>query len=64
MGHMPEGFTYKPHGPRTDTEMLLELPTGSKQAWIWGDCYSIVLLIKRETLSNADFSDIRMDVTN
>jgi hypothetical protein len=64
MGHAPEGFIYTPHGPRTDTEVLLELPTSSMQGWIWGDCYSIVLLIKREALSHGDFSDIRVDITN
>jgi hypothetical protein len=26
------------------------------QGWIWGDCYSIVLLIKRKALSRGNFA--------
>ncbi|MBR1149114.1 DUF1963 domain-containing protein [Bradyrhizobium sp. JYMT SZCCT0428] len=64
MGHGPAGHIYTPHGPETDTEVLLELPTSSMQGWIWGDVYSIVLLIKRKALSQGNFADIAIDITN
>ncbi|MBR1210156.1 DUF1963 domain-containing protein [Bradyrhizobium sp. JYMT SZCCT0180] len=64
MGHAPAGHLYTPHGPETDTEVLLELPTSSMQGWIWGDVYSIVLLIKRKALSQGNFADIAIDITN
>ncbi|MEH2624369.1 hypothetical protein V1292_002424 [Bradyrhizobium sp. AZCC 1719] len=64
MGHAPEGHIYTPHGPETDTEVLLELPTSRMQGWIWGDTYSIVLLIKRQALSRGNFVDVIVDITN
>lgn len=64
MGHAPAGHIYTPHGPETDTEVLLELPTSKMQGWIWGDVYSIVLLIKRKALSHGNFADIAVDITN
>jgi hypothetical protein len=64
MGHAPEGHIYTPHGPETDAEVLLELPTSRMQGWIWGDVYSIVLLIKRKALSQGDFAEIIVDITN
>jgi hypothetical protein len=64
MGHGPAGHIYTPHGPETDTEVLLELPTSRMQGWIWGDAYSIVLLIKRKPLSQGNFADIAVDITN
>jgi hypothetical protein len=64
MGHAPAGHIYTPHGPETDTEVLLELPTSRMQGWIWGDVYSMVLLIKRKALSQGNFADIAVDITN
>jgi len=64
MGHAPAGHIYTPHGPETDTEVLLELPTSRMQGWIWGDVYSIVLLIKRKALLEGNFADIGIDITN
>lgn len=64
MGHAPRGHIYTPHGPDTDTEVLLELPTSQMQGWIWGDTYSIVLTIKRQALARGDFSEIERDITN
>ena len=64
MGHAPAGHIYTPHGPDTDTEVLLELPTSRMQGWIWGDAYSTVLLIKRKALSQGNFADIAVDITN
>jgi hypothetical protein len=64
MGHAPAGHIYTPHGPETDTEVLLELPTSRMQGWIWGDVYSIVLLIKRKALSQGNFADVAVDITN
>jgi hypothetical protein len=64
MGHAPAGHIYTPHGPETDTEVLLELPTSRMQGWIWGDVHSIVLLIKRKALLQGDFADVSVDITN
>jgi len=63
MGHAPAGHI-TPHGPDTATEVLLELPTSNMQGWIWGDVYSIVLLIKRNALAQGNFADVAIDITN
>jgi hypothetical protein len=64
MGHAPGGHIYTPHGPDTDTEILLELPTSRMQGWIWGDVYSIVLTIKRKALSRGNFAEVLWEITN
>ena len=64
MGHAPMGHIYTEHGPDSPNEVLLELPTSKLMGWIWGDCYSLVLLIDRERLRRGDFSAIQFDITN
>ncbi|SNZ21152.1 DUF1963 domain-containing protein [Cohaesibacter gelatinilyticus] len=64
MGHAPVGHIYTPHGIESPNEILLELPTSKLTGWIWGDCYSLVLLIKRSDLKKGDFSSIMYDITN
>jgi hypothetical protein len=64
MRHADAGDIYTPHGPEIDTEVLLQLPTSRMQGWIWGDVYTIVLLIKRKALSQGNFADITVDITN
>lgn len=64
MGHAPTGHMYEAYGPDSDTEVLLELPTSVMQGWIWGDCYSIVLLIERQALDQGDFSAVEGIITN
>lgn len=64
MGHAPMGHIYTEHGPDSCNEVLLELPTSKLMGWIWGDCYSLVLLIDRERLRRGDFSAIKFDITN
>ena len=64
MGHAPMGHIYTEHGPDSPNEVLLELPTSELMGWIWGDCYSLVLLIDRERLRRGDFSEIQFDITN
>lgn len=64
MGHAPTGHIYTPHGPGTPNEVLLELQTSKMTGWIWGDCYSLVLLIDRDALKRGDFSLIQFDITN
>ena len=64
MGHAPLGHIYTPHGPDSPNEVLLELHTSQLTGWIWGDCYSLVLLIDRKALQRGDFSSIMFDITN
>lgn len=64
MGHAPMGHIYTEHGPDSPNEVLLELPTSNLTGWIWGDCYSLVLLIDRERLRRGDFGTILYDITN
>lgn len=64
MGHAPLGHIYSPHGPDSPNEVLLELHTSQITGWIWGDCYSLVLLIERDALRRGDFSSIAFDITN
>nr|WP_319513836.1 DUF1963 domain-containing protein [uncultured Cohaesibacter sp.] len=64
MGHAPVGHIYTPHGIDSPNEVLLELPTSKLTGWIWGDCYSLVLIIKRSDLKRGDFSSIMFDITN
>lgn len=64
MGHAPKGHIYTPHGPDSPNEVLLELHTSRLAGWIWGDCYSVVFLIKRSDLEKGDFSSIMFDITN
>jgi len=64
MGHAPSGHIYTPHGPDSPNEVLLELHTSQLTGWIWGDCYSLVLLIDRKALQCGDFSSIMVDITN
>lgn len=64
MGHAPLGHIYTPHGPDSPNEVLLELHTSQLTGWIWGDCYSLVLLIDRKALRRGDFSSIMFDITN
>jgi uncharacterized protein YwqG len=45
-------------------EVLLEIQTSNLVGWIWGDCYSIVLLIEREALRRGDFSNVAFDISN
>lgn len=64
MGHAPMGHIYTPHGPDSPNEVLLELHTSTLAGWIWGDCYSLVLLINRDALRRGDFSAVTFDITN
>jgi hypothetical protein len=64
MGHAPQGHIYTPHGPGTPNEVLLEIHTSNLVGWIWGDCYSLVLLIDRDALRRGDFSNLLFDITN
>ena len=64
MSHAPRGHIYTPHGPDSPNEVLLELHTSRLAGWIWGDCYSVVFLIKRSDLEKGDFSSIMFDITN
>lgn len=64
MGHAPRGHIYTPHGPDSPNEVLLELHTSKLTGWIWGDCYSLVLLIDRAALHRGDFSSVTFDITN
>lgn len=64
MGHAPIGHIYTPHGPDSPNEVLLEIHTSNLTGWIWGNCYSLVLLIKREALRRGDFNDVMFDITN
>jgi hypothetical protein len=64
MGHAPLGHMYTPHGPESPNEVLLEIHTSKIAGFIWGDCYSLVLLIDREALRRGDFSNVTADITN
>ena len=64
MGHAPLGHIYTPHGPESPNEVLLEIHTSNIAGFIWGDCYSLVLLIDREALRRGDFSNVAVDITN
>lgn len=64
MGHCPEGEVFFPYGPESSNEVLLELKTSNLTGWIWGDCYSLVLLIDRDTLRRGDFSSVEFSITN
>jgi Domain of unknown function (DUF1963) len=64
MGHAPQGHIYTPHGPESPNEVLLEIHTSKLAGWIWGDCYSLVLLIDRSDLRRGDFSNVNFDITN
>jgi Domain of unknown function (DUF1963) len=64
MGHAPRGYIYTPHGPDSPNEVLLEVHTSQLAGWIWGDCYSLVLLIDRAALRRGDFSNVMWDITN
>ncbi|MCP4070680.1 MAG: DUF1963 domain-containing protein [Hyphomicrobiales bacterium] len=64
MGHAPQGHIYTPHGPDSPNEVLLELHTSRLAGWIWGDCYSVVFLIKRSDLQKGRFSSVMFDITN
>lgn len=64
MSHPPKGFIYTPYGPSSPNEVLLELPTSDLLGWIWGDAYSVVLIIARNDLANGKFDNIIVDITN
>lgn len=64
MGHAPDGYMEEAYGPDSDTEVLLQLPTSVMQGWTWGDCNTIVLLIKRQALDQGDFSTVEGIITN
>lgn len=64
MGHAPVGHIYTPHGPDSPNEVLLEIHTSDITGLIWGDCYSLVLLIDRQALRRGDFSKVTFDITN
>ena len=64
LGHAPQGYIYTPHGPSTPNEVLIELFTSDLPGWIWGDCYSLVLIIERASLHEGDFSNIMFEITN
>ncbi|MFT3940304.1 DUF1963 domain-containing protein [Rhodopseudomonas sp.] len=64
MGHAPIGHIYTPHGPDSPNEVLLELYTSNITGFIWGDCYSLVLLMDRQALRRGDFSKVMFDITN
>ena len=64
MGHAPVGHIYTPHGPDSPNEVLLEIHTSNITGLIWGDCYSLVLLIDRQALRRGDFSKVTFDITN
>lgn len=64
MGHAPQGHIYTEHGPDSPNEVLLEIFTSKLVGWIWGDCYSLVILINREALRRGDFSNLLTDITN
>jgi len=64
MGHAPVGHIYTPHGLGTPNEVLLELHTSDLTGWIWGDCYSLVILIDRKALRRGDFGSVKIDITN
>ncbi len=64
MGHAPAGHIYTPHGPDSPNEVLLEIHTSNITGLIWGDCYSLVLLIDRQAFRRGDFSKVTFDITN
>ena len=64
MGHAPVGHIYTPHGPDSPNEVLLEIHTSNITGFIWGDCYSLVLLMDRQALRRGDFSKVTFDITN
>ncbi len=64
MGHAPKGHIYEPIGPNSPNEVLLEINTSKLVGWIWGDCYSLVLVIDRAALKRGDFSQVNAHFTN
>lgn len=64
MSHPPKGFIYRPHGPNSPNEVLLELPTSNLIGWIFGDMYSLVLTIAREDLAAGNLDNVMVDITN
>lgn len=53
-----------PHGPDSPNEVLLIVYTSDLTGVIWGECYSLVLLIDRAALDRGDFSNVMFDITN
>lgn len=64
MGHMPSGQLDVYHGPGTDMEVLIELKTSDLNGWIWGDMYSVVLLIPTNDLRKENFKNVVASITN
>lgn len=64
MGHASRGVTHHPYGPDTPNEMLLELPSSELVGWVWGDRYSVALLIDRQALAEGRFDNVMVSITN
>jgi len=64
MGHMPQGELNYLHGPHTGMEVLIELKTSDLNGWIWGDLYSVVLLVPTESLRAGHFEGVVAGITN
>jgi hypothetical protein len=64
MGNIPLGHFYTPVGVEQPNEVLIELRTSRLNGWIWGDMYSLIVVIDREDLRKCCFDRLDCEITN
>lgn len=62
MGHVPFGYVHD-FDPATDVT-LIEIPTGHLVDWMFGDCYHLVLTMKKADLAAGQWDKVLVQISN
>lgn len=62
IGHIPMGYVHE--FDLSEDVTLIEMPTSQLMNWMFGDCYALVLTMKKDDLAAGAWDRVLMQITN